>query len=65
MGEPDSVWATASNCSSLSGQRRLDEKDRKKTTLFMHCLPAFHDTKTVIGKQIFEKYGLKRHGSDR
>jgi len=26
--------------------------------LFMHCLPAFHDTKTVIGKQIFEKYGL-------
>jgi len=24
----------------------------------MHCLPAFHDTETVIGKQIYEKYGL-------
>ena len=25
---------------------------------FMHCLPAFHDTKTTIGKEIYEKYGL-------
>ena len=26
--------------------------------LFMHCLPSFHDTKTVIGAQIAEKFGL-------
>lgn len=26
---------------------------------FMHCLPAFHDTETVVGKEIAEKYGLK------
>ena len=26
--------------------------------IFMHCLPAFHDLKTKIGKQIYEKYGL-------
>ena len=25
----------------------------------MHCLPAFHDLNTKIGKEIFEKYGLK------
>ena len=25
----------------------------------MHCLPAFHDLKTKIGKEIYEKYGLK------
>ena len=25
---------------------------------FMHCLPAFHDLNTTIGKQISEKYGL-------
>ena len=25
---------------------------------FMHCLPAFHDLNTVIGKQIHEKFGL-------
>jgi ornithine carbamoyltransferase len=30
----------------------------KRDTKFMHCLPAFHDTKTKIGKEIFEKYGL-------
>jgi hypothetical protein len=26
---------------------------------FMHCLPAFHDDKTAVGKEIFEKSGLK------
>jgi len=26
--------------------------------IFMHCLPAFHDTETEYGKEIFEKYGL-------
>ena len=26
--------------------------------VFMHCLPAFHDLKTKIGKQINEKFGL-------
>ncbi len=25
---------------------------------FMHCLPAFHDLNTAIGKEIFEKYGI-------
>jgi ornithine carbamoyltransferase len=25
---------------------------------FMHCLPAFHDLKTVIGKDIYEKFGI-------
>ena len=30
----------------------------KKETVFMHCLPSFHDTKTAIGNDIFNKYGL-------
>ena len=25
---------------------------------FMHCLPAFHDTETTLGKQIAESYGM-------
>jgi ornithine carbamoyltransferase len=27
--------------------------------IFMHCLPAFHDTETAIGREVFETYGLK------
>ena len=26
--------------------------------IFMHCLPAFHDLKTKIGKQVYEKFGF-------
>ena len=29
-----------------------------KDAIFMHCLPAFHDLKTVIGREIHEKFGL-------
>jgi len=31
----------------------------KEDCIFLHCLPAFHDTNTIIGKEVFEKYGLK------
>ena len=27
--------------------------------VFMHCLPAFHDLDTKIGRQIYEKFGLE------
>lgn len=27
--------------------------------IFMHCLPAFHNQETIVGREIFEKYGLK------
>ena len=30
----------------------------KENAVIMHCLPAFHDLKTKIGKEIHEKYGL-------
>ena len=29
-----------------------------KEAIFLHCLPAFHDKETKVGKEIFEKYGL-------
>lgn len=58
MGEPDSVW-----------QERIDDLTPYRVTKalmdnagaqcrFMHCLPAFHDLNTGIGKQINEKFGL-------
>ena len=34
------------------------QKTGKDSTIFMHCLPAFHNSDTTVGKEIFEKFGL-------
>lgn len=33
-------------------------KTGKKDTIFLHCLPAFHDLNTAVGAEIYEKYGI-------
>ena len=38
---------------------KLMKASRNPQVRFMHCLPAFHDTETTIGKRIAESYGLK------
>ena len=58
MGEPDSVW-----------QERIADLTPYRVTMelmnaagdqckFMHCLPAFHDLNTTIGREIYEKFGI-------
>ena len=58
MGEPASVW-----------EERINELSPYRVTMklmeaagdqcrFMHCLPAFHDLNTTIGKDIYEKFGI-------
>lgn len=39
--------------------KTLLEKTGNSGTIFLHCLPAFHDRKTVVGEEIYEKYGLE------
>ena len=58
MGEPDSVWE--SRIKELTPYRVTKElmDNAGAQCKFMHCLPAFHDLKTTIGKQIFEKFGI-------
>lgn len=58
MGEPDEVWAE--RIRALSPYKVTSEvmKNAGKHAVFMHCLPAFHDLKTKIGKQIYEKFGI-------
>ena len=34
------------------------EKTENKDVIFMHCLPAFHDLETEVGKDIYEKHGV-------
>ena len=58
MGEPDSVWEE--RIKELSPYRVTMEllENAGDDAVFMHCLPAFHDLKTKIGKEIYEKFGL-------
>ncbi|MBQ7083358.1 MAG: ornithine carbamoyltransferase, partial [Oscillospiraceae bacterium] len=58
MGEPDSVWEE--RIKALVPYRVTKEMmdHAGPQCRFMHCLPAFHDLKTTIGKQIFAKYGI-------
>ena len=59
MGEPDSVW-----------QERIEDlmpyqvnaglmRQAGEQCRFMHCLPAFHDLNTVVGRDIYQKFGLE------
>ena len=58
MGEPDSVWEE--RISELTPYRvtKALMDNAGAQCRFMHCLPAFHDLNTTIGKQIHEKFGI-------
>ena len=58
MGEPDSVWEE--RIKELTPYRVTAELMANAGTQcrFMHCLPAFHDLNTTIGKQIYDKFGI-------
>lgn len=58
MGEPDEVWAERIRA-LLPYQVNARVMSMAKTgAIFMHCLPAFHDLNTKIGREIYEKFGL-------
>ncbi|MDY4515293.1 MAG: ornithine carbamoyltransferase [Hominisplanchenecus sp.] len=58
MGEPDEVWAE--RIAELSPYKVTAEvmKNAGEQAIFLHCLPAFHDLKTQIGKEMGERFGL-------
>ena len=59
MGEADEVWAERIE---LLTPYQINAKTIELTgnpdVKFMHCLPAFHNTETQVGKEIFEKFGM-------
>lgn len=59
MGEPDHVWTERIRALSPYQVNASVMANARDTAIFMHCLPAFHDRKTTIGQQIYEKYGQK------
>ena len=58
MGEPDSVWKE--RIEDLTPYRVTKQlmDNAGAQCRFMHCLPAFHDLKTTIGKQIYDRFGI-------
>ena len=59
MGEPAEVWAERiEELSPYQVNSALMAATGKASTVFMHCLPAFHDLNTKIGKEIGEKFNI-------
>ncbi|MBE6671001.1 MAG: ornithine carbamoyltransferase [Ruminococcaceae bacterium] len=62
------VWVSMGEAASVWEERIKDLTPYRVTTKlmetageqcrFMHCLPAFHDLKTTVGKEIFDKFGI-------
>jgi len=60
MGEPKEVWKERITLlMPYQVNAELMKASGNPQVKFMHCLPAFHDTETVLGKQIAETYGIK------
>lgn len=59
MGEPDEVWEERIRTLRPYQVNASVMKMAEDDAIFMHCLPAFHDLKTGIGKQIQEKFGIE------
>ena len=57
MGEPDEVWEERIRELMPYQVNAKAMANAKDSAIFMHCLPAFHDLKTKIGKEIYEKFG--------
>ena len=58
MGEPDEIWEE--RIRELSPYKVTKEvmENAGSQAIFLHCLPAFHDLDTIIGKEMGERFGL-------
>ena len=59
MGEPDEAWEDRIKVLSPYQVNKKIMENAGEQAVFMHCLPAFHDLKTKIGKEKGEKFGFE------
>ena len=59
MGEPDEAWESRIKVLSPYQVNKKIMDNAGEQAVFMHCLPAFHDLKTRIGKEKGEKFGFE------
>lgn len=61
MGEPEERWDKRVRQRQMLPYQvnsQLMEQTHNSAAKFMHCLPAYHNTDTIVGQQIYERYGL-------
>lgn len=58
MGEPAEIWEQRINLLKKYQVNKEAMGYAKETAIFLHCLPSFHDLKTTVGQQIYEKFGI-------
>jgi ornithine carbamoyltransferase len=59
MGEPDAVWdERIALLRPYQVDAAMMAATGKPEARFMHCLPAFHDLETEMGRKMFERHGL-------
>ena len=58
MGEPDEVWESRLKLLKPFQVNKAVMDNANPEAIFMHCLPAFHDLKTEVGKTVGEKFGI-------
>ena len=59
MGEPDEIWEERLKDLMPYQVNAQAMANAKKDAIFMHCLPAFHDLETKIGREVYEKFGYR------
>ncbi|MBR1935186.1 MAG: ornithine carbamoyltransferase [Muribaculaceae bacterium] len=59
MGEAPDLWEKRIKLLSPYQVNEAAMAKAKPDAIFMHCLPSFHDLETTIGREIYEKFGLK------
>ena len=57
-GEPSEVWEKRIKDLLPYQVNKAVMDNADKSAVFMHCLPAFHDLNTEIGKDIYEKFNI-------
>lgn len=58
MGEPEEIWEERIRELSPYQVNGKVMENAGKDAIFMHCLPAFHDLKTEIGREMSERFGI-------
>lgn len=58
MGEPDEIWAARLKELYPYQVNKAIMENAGEQAVFMHCLPAYHDLKTKVGREVYEKFGV-------